>query len=105
MQNYKGLWALAAIGIRDAYHGRLGYGGMPVEEVLHIRGVDVETGTDDQLLFSTQYFKVPLFIHQAQVSCIQPAIPQDTLCLFRPVPVSLHHGGALNDDFTFLVDG
>src|SRR5215471_4658993 len=53
----------------------------------------------DHFLLAIDYIEIALVIDPADVSCIQPSVPQNTGGLFRCVPVSLHDLRTADDNF------
>src|SRR5690606_36665198 len=79
---------------------------MIVEPILYLAGIDVLATADDQFLAAPHYLHIALFIHDADITRVQPAfIIYGFRRLDRVLPVTLHDPLAAAADLTPLANG
>src|SRR6478752_2943784 len=77
--------------VRYAYHRRLRYGGVLVEDFLDLARVHVEPAADDQLLHPVHDEEIAVLVDPADIATAEPAVRRDRRGRrIRQIPVALH---------------
>ena len=76
--------------------------GMLVKDFVHLAGIDIEPAGDDHVLFAVHDIDVAVFVRLADIAGVEPAVLELVCGFLRIVPVALHDGRALDDDFAGL---
>ena len=104
-QDDVGFHGFAASGVRDASDSGFHDFGIAEQYFLDLTGYDVITAGDDEVLFAVDDVEVALFVHFADVACVQCARVVDSeRGLVLAVPVAGHDLGPVDNDFTFIPD-
>src|SRR5712691_6985484 len=89
--------------VGDTDDGRLGHGGMCVDDLLDLTRVDVEAASDDHLLLAIDDEEEAVLVDIAQVAGVEPAAFEGFDVGLGLVPVTLHDIVATNHDLTDVV--
>src|SRR5205807_4510398 len=93
LQDDEGLDCLPPVCVNDPNRGRVLDLRVLEENLLHLPWIDLETADVNHVFLSVDDVKVSVVVHLGDVSCQEPSISQDHLCLLILIPVALHHLG------------
>src|SRR5260370_21292263 len=76
---------------------------MRVQHRLHLSGVNVEAGADDQFLSASGDVEMTLAVHPGEIPCVEPSEVVDRCRrLLRSAIVAEHHVGTADVEFAHL---
>ena len=106
-QLHEGLDLLHLVGIRHADDAAHLHGGVGVQDVLQLAGIDVVAGGDDHPLGAAPEEDETLIVHDAEIPGIDPGqpvcvVPQGLGGLLGVLHVLLHHRGTGQQDLALL---
>src|SRR5258708_6708316 len=64
---------------------------MTGQDVLNLRGIDVESAGDDHVLAATNDIQIPVLVFLGQVTGMQPTMAERRFRFLGPVPIFPHH--------------
>ena len=103
-EHHPGLDRLAAVGIRDTRHGRLGHLRVGRQDFFHLARPDFHAARFDQFLLAVQDVEIPIGIHAGDIAGVQPAIPQRLGGFLGHIVVAQHDLRTLDDQLAGLSD-
>ncbi len=88
----KGGHRLAIDLVRHADHGGVNHVVVADQGALHLLGIDVEAAREDHVLLAVGDIEIAVVVPMAQITGVQPTIPQGCRRVLRAVQIALHHG-------------
>src|SRR4030042_1892284 len=102
LENHKAFYLLAVNGVGDADDPGFQHLRMPVKNIFNFFGVDVFTATDDKVLLSLGEINVAVFVGVADISRVEPSVPNGGRGLLGLVPVALHNPGSFDNYLAYF---